>query len=261
LSECLCGTARSIPPFPGSNPGAPARQSGLCGVISRCGRTADVPRGLAGNGRVFGEENRALPHRGGVFLDESLLGAGRDVVGICLAQSPVRRAGQPPAEPSLLHVETRFFKIVLSREIALGMKRTRHQLTPAMPSQNIVGDPNAQVQRRAVSTIQSRSRRAHDFAKRTIRRPRSVLSCLPHHGRTFAEQPPRLLNTGCDFMRSFSASERAPRARTVTMTCRRPALPGRASRRHRAFFRAQNEFAVRGGWLDVRQQARPCLVR
>src|SRR6266436_391262 len=29
-------------------------------------------RGLAGNGRVFGEENRALPTEGGVFLDESL---------------------------------------------------------------------------------------------------------------------------------------------------------------------------------------------
>src|SRR5713226_1593759 len=34
-----------IPPFPGSNPGAPASQSGLCGVISRCGRTADIPEG------------------------------------------------------------------------------------------------------------------------------------------------------------------------------------------------------------------------
>src|SRR6266481_3786848 len=30
-------------------------------------------RGLAGNGRVFGEENRALPTEGGVFPDESLL--------------------------------------------------------------------------------------------------------------------------------------------------------------------------------------------
>ncbi len=29
-------------------------------------------RGLAGNGRVFGEENQALPTEGGVFLDESL---------------------------------------------------------------------------------------------------------------------------------------------------------------------------------------------
>jgi hypothetical protein len=30
-------------------------------------------RGLAGNGRVFGEENRAFPTEGGVFLEESLL--------------------------------------------------------------------------------------------------------------------------------------------------------------------------------------------
>src|SRR6266849_1942348 len=30
-------------------------------------------RGLAGNGRVFGEENRALPTEGGAFLHESLL--------------------------------------------------------------------------------------------------------------------------------------------------------------------------------------------
>jgi hypothetical protein len=34
-----------IPPFPGSNPGTPASQCGLCGVISRCGRTADIPEG------------------------------------------------------------------------------------------------------------------------------------------------------------------------------------------------------------------------
>jgi hypothetical protein len=32
-----------IPPFRGSNPGAPASQCGLRGVISRCGRTADRP--------------------------------------------------------------------------------------------------------------------------------------------------------------------------------------------------------------------------
>src|ERR1700730_4825475 len=35
--------------------------------------------------------------------------------------------------------EKRFFlKIVLSREIAFGMERTRHQLAPAMPGQKIV---------------------------------------------------------------------------------------------------------------------------
>jgi hypothetical protein len=34
-----------IPPFPGSNPGAPASQFGLCIVSSGCGRTSDVPAG------------------------------------------------------------------------------------------------------------------------------------------------------------------------------------------------------------------------
>ena len=32
-----------IPPYGGSNPPTPASQCGLCGVISRCGRTADIP--------------------------------------------------------------------------------------------------------------------------------------------------------------------------------------------------------------------------
>src|SRR6266478_793102 len=31
-----------IPPFPGSNPGAPASQRGLCGGISRYRRTRDI---------------------------------------------------------------------------------------------------------------------------------------------------------------------------------------------------------------------------
>src|SRR6266404_3386964 len=31
-----------------------------------------------------------------------------------------------------------FFKRVLSRDVAFGMKRTRHQLAPAMPSQKII---------------------------------------------------------------------------------------------------------------------------
>src|SRR5262249_21569091 len=34
--------------------------------------------------------------------------------------------------------ESRFFKSVLSRSIALGMKRTRHQLAPAMPGQETI---------------------------------------------------------------------------------------------------------------------------
>jgi hypothetical protein len=35
-------------------------------------------------------------------------------------------------------LENRFLNSVLSREVAFGMKRTRHQLAPAMPSQKIV---------------------------------------------------------------------------------------------------------------------------
>ena len=33
----------AIPPFPGSNPGAPASQCGLCVVVSGCGKTPDIP--------------------------------------------------------------------------------------------------------------------------------------------------------------------------------------------------------------------------
>jgi len=46
------------------------------------------------------------------------------------------------AGPSSQQLESRFFKSVLSREVALGMERTWHQLTPAMPVQKIV-DPQA----------------------------------------------------------------------------------------------------------------------
>jgi hypothetical protein len=35
-------------------------------------------------------------------------------------------------------VESRFFKILLGGEIALRMKRTRHQLAPAVPPQKVV---------------------------------------------------------------------------------------------------------------------------
>src|SRR5665647_96539 len=48
------------------------------------------------------------------------------------------RAWPPPAWPSLQHHENRFFKGVLRRKVPLGMERTRHQLTPAMPMQQIV---------------------------------------------------------------------------------------------------------------------------
>src|SRR5258708_3395850 len=39
-------------PLGGSNPLAPASQSGLCGVISRCGRTAAVARPLSSSGNL-----------------------------------------------------------------------------------------------------------------------------------------------------------------------------------------------------------------
>src|ERR1700681_4255061 len=47
------------------------------------------------------------------------------------------------AMPSMLtcctsDLKRRFFKSVLSRDVAFGMERTRHQLAPAMPGQKIV---------------------------------------------------------------------------------------------------------------------------
>src|SRR6266566_5659544 len=47
-----------IPPFPGSNPGAPASQSGLCGVIATAfcpsyPNTANLLNGLRSNFRTF----------------------------------------------------------------------------------------------------------------------------------------------------------------------------------------------------------------
>jgi hypothetical protein len=35
-------------------------------------------------------------------------------------------------------LKSRFFKSVLSRDVAFGMKWTRHQLAPAMPSQKVI---------------------------------------------------------------------------------------------------------------------------
>ncbi len=63
-----------IPPFPGSNPGARQPVRSLRRRFRLCEDRRHF-RGLAGNGRVFGEENRALPTEEGVFLDESLLHA------------------------------------------------------------------------------------------------------------------------------------------------------------------------------------------
>src|SRR6516162_5402422 len=49
-----------------------------------------------------------------------------------------RCASQQPDGPSSQHQESRFFKIILGREVALGMMWTRHQFTPAMPMQKVV---------------------------------------------------------------------------------------------------------------------------
>jgi hypothetical protein len=48
------------------------------------------------------------------------------------------RAERQPVWPSSQHQESRFFKSILRREVALGMKRTRHQLAPAVPMQEVV---------------------------------------------------------------------------------------------------------------------------
>src|SRR5271154_4839066 len=47
-------------------------------------------------------------------------------------------AWRQPVELSSRHWENRFFKSVLSRNVAFGMEWTRHQLAPAMPGQKIV---------------------------------------------------------------------------------------------------------------------------
>ena len=47
-------------------------------------------------------------------------------------------ASWPPAAPSLQHQESRFFKGVLRGKVALRMKRTRHQLAPVVPVQEIL---------------------------------------------------------------------------------------------------------------------------
>ena len=53
------------------------------------------------------------------------------------AQAAATSGGSWP-ELASRQLESRVFKSVLSRRVALGMKRTRHQFTPAMPVQKIV---------------------------------------------------------------------------------------------------------------------------
>src|SRR6266436_4326346 len=55
------GERISIPPFPGSNPGAPSQPVRSLRCDFQVWENRRHSRGLAGNGRVFGEENRALP--------------------------------------------------------------------------------------------------------------------------------------------------------------------------------------------------------
>src|SRR4030081_2039470 len=47
-------------------------------------------------------------------------------------------AWRQPAWLSSQHLESHFFKSVLSRDVALGVKQTRHQLAPAVPGQKII---------------------------------------------------------------------------------------------------------------------------
>src|SRR5260221_13291535 len=64
-------------------------------------------------------------------------GRGRFIRPKCASSANMMRKLQS-AGPSSQQLESRFFKSVLSREVALGMERTWHQLTPAMPVQKIV---------------------------------------------------------------------------------------------------------------------------
>src|SRR5260370_851315 len=74
---CVLRTGRSPPP--GKPPRGdrtrwrPSQGVRSGGCDSRAWENRRHSRGLAGNGRVFGEENRALPTEGGVLPDESLL--------------------------------------------------------------------------------------------------------------------------------------------------------------------------------------------
>jgi hypothetical protein len=50
-----------------------------------------------------------------------------------------RRPRRAAARRALFtHVGSGFFKIILGRKVASGMKWTRHQLTPAVPGQQII---------------------------------------------------------------------------------------------------------------------------
>ena len=59
-------------------------------------------------------------------------------IELLVAPQAATTPGGSPAGLSSQHWENCFFKSVLSRDVAFGMERTRHQLAPAMPGQKIV---------------------------------------------------------------------------------------------------------------------------
>jgi hypothetical protein len=73
-----------IPPFGGSNPPAPATQSGLCVVNSGCVRIADIPAGWAGAPESLACKFRTFGAEPVVLRRQSLL---------VIFQFPFRRAG------------------------------------------------------------------------------------------------------------------------------------------------------------------------
>ena len=68
-----------------------------------------------------------------------MVGQGPDQCTTTRRYSFRSRVGErQPVWPSSRHQESRFFKSILRREVALGMKRTRYQLAPAVPMQEVV---------------------------------------------------------------------------------------------------------------------------
>ena len=85
--------------------------------------------------RRFPESERKAPNwRGSVrrfVLRDGIVTVGRSFLRIFLwPRNPVSRKRRPR--------EAEIWLSVLSRDVAFGMKRTRHQLAPAMPGQKII---------------------------------------------------------------------------------------------------------------------------
>ena len=89
------------------------------GPVLRTNRTVQID--------VFANELTAVP-------STTVAGSsGRNALHRQTSPATDDRAGRPRAAPSAQRRERRFFKSVLRRKIAFGMKRPRHQLAPAMP--------------------------------------------------------------------------------------------------------------------------------